>query len=108
MARQARQAGDAKGRMGPYATGRLRWAREAPPGRSTSEPAAKEMTTRGRLYRQQRLEYRQRHGHLTRSRPQDSPSNAGHRCQEPRKPLGGRDMTQSQREAGTHVSLVSI
>ena len=29
-------------------------------------------------------------GHLTRSRPQDSASNARHRHQEPREPLGGR------------------
>ncbi len=72
------------------ACGGVRRQGEGPPERSTSEPAAKEMTTRGRLYRQQRLEYRQRLRHLTRSRPQDSASNAAAPQWEPRKPLGGR------------------
>ncbi len=57
--------------------------------RSTSEPAAREMTTRDRLYRWPAgMLPASGTGHLTRSRPQDSASNAAPQW-ELRKPLGG-------------------
>ncbi len=75
--------------------------------RSTSEPAVPEShTQRGRLYRWPTLGKRnQRHGHLTRSRPQDSASNAAAPQWEPRKPLGGMKKGPS---AFTAYTLVAI
>ncbi len=64
--------------------------REGPPERSTSEPAVPAAGQRGRLYRQRHQGgSRSGTGHLTRSRPQDSPPNAAAPQWEPRKPLGG-------------------
>ncbi len=45
---------------------------------------------RGRLYRWQDRRQASGYGHLTRSRPQDSASNAAAPQWEPRKPLAGR------------------
>ena len=52
---------------------------------------------RGRLYRwPEGASNSQRHGHLTRSRPQDSASNAAAPQWEPRKPLGGRQCARAR------------
>ncbi len=54
--------------------------------RSTSEPAAARVPSAAGSTASGNHEYRQRHFHLTRSRPQDSASNAAAPQWEPRKP----------------------
>ncbi len=87
---EAIRASDA--RKAPPERGQRASTRVRPPARSTSEPAAKEMTTRDRLcHRAARTEYSQR------LRPSYTVSPAGQRLKrraphrEPREPLGAQE-----------------
>ncbi len=88
------------------------WGREAargrPPERSTSEPAASScISAAGSTAGIHLRSASQRRHHLTRSRPQDSASNATAPQWEPRKPLGGtRKPRRSGDSSGARVGMI--
>ncbi len=81
-------------------------ARGRPAGAQHERAGRVRAPNRGRLYRWPAVRPGQRHGHLTRSRPQDSALSAAAPKWEPRKPLGGARKPRRRTEAPAGLSAV--